>query len=167
MPFDIAMLDEQLLRELDQYIDSFDDIEHNIIPILHFAQNKFSYLPPSLQFYIARRANLPSAKINGIVTFYSFFSEKPRGKYNVNVCMGTACFVKHAQRLLENLEKNLKLNPDGLSEDGLFSVESIRCIGACGIGPVVQINDKIYGHVTEDDIVQLLYKYRGEDDENQ
>lgn len=115
-----------------------------------------------MQLYVARAVDLPAAKINGIVSFYSYFSEKPSGKYKVSICMGTACFVRGAAAVLKELRTELKVNEDGMSEDGLFSLREVRCLGACGLAPVLTVNDKIYGHVDPKDVKGLLEQYREE-----
>lgn len=158
--FNMSILDEKKLTLLDKYMDGFDDKEHNIITILHYAQDIFDYLPKELQLYIARKIGIPASKVNGIVSFYSFFNENPTGKYVANVCMGTACFVKHSQDILDEFNKILKLDENGMSADKLFSINSIRCLGACGIGPVVKINDKIFGHVKKEDVAGIIKSYR-------
>lgn len=155
-------LDEALLKSLKDYIDTFDDKENNIISILHYAQDIFGYLPKELQIYIARLTDLPASRINGIVTFYSFFSEKKVGAFKVDVCLGTACFVDDSKTLLDAFKDQLKVDEDGLSQDGLFNVNSIRCLGACGIGPVVRVNGKIYGHVKPQDIKEIIKVHRQE-----
>lgn len=155
-------LDNALLKSLKDYIDTFENKENNIISILHYAQDIFGYLPPELQVYIARLTNLPASRINGIVTFYSFFNERKMGKFKVDVCLGTACFVKGSQEIMDAFRQELKVDLDGLSEDGLFNVNSIRCVGACGIGPVVRVNNKIYGHVKAEDVKEIIETHRQE-----
>lgn len=155
-------LDNALLKSLKDYIDTFDNKENNIISILHYAQDIFGYLPKELQIYIARLTNLPASKINGIVTFYSFFNEKKMGKFKVDICLGTACFVKGSEEIMKAFRDELHVDGDGLSEDGLFNVNSIRCVGACGIGPVVRVNDKIYGHVEVADVKEIIASHRKE-----
>lgn len=157
-------LDNALLNSLKDYIDTFDNKENNIISILHYAQDIFGYLPKELQIYIARLTNLPASKINGIVTFYSFFNEKKMGKFKVDVCLGTACFVKGSEEIMKTFKDELNVDGDGLSEDGLFNVNSIRCVGACGIGPVVRVNDKIYGHVEAADVKEIIASHRKEEE---
>ncbi len=164
--FKMDELDKKKVQEIQEFIDKVEDKKGDIIKILHYAQEHYGYLPKELQLYIARAVDLPASKINGIVTLNSFFNEKPTGKYTVAVCMGTACYVKNAQDILDEFARILKIGPDGLSEDGLFSLNSVRCIGACGLAPVIKINEKIIGHVTKemvkgiiDDIVK---KERGE-----
>lgn len=159
--FNMEKLDPEKLRELDAYIDSVPDPQGRVINILHKAQNLFSYLPYELQLYVARKTNLPAAKVNGIVSFYSFFSQEPSGKYGISVCMGTACFVKGAEAILNGFRKELKLeDKQKVTADGVFSLRDVRCIGACGLAPVVTVNEKIYGHVKEADVAKILAEYK-------
>ncbi len=160
---DMSVLDTALLDELDTFIDSLPNPKGSIIAVLHKAQNLFGYLPRELQTYVAKRVGLPTAKINGIVTFYSFFNEEKNGKYTVSVCMGTACFVLGAQQVLDKFRSELKLKPEQkVTEDGLFTVADVRCIGACGLAPVVRVNEKIFGHVKEADVNTIIENYRKE-----
>lgn len=158
----VENLDSKLLETLDLYMDQFEDKSNNIISILHYAQGLFGYLPKELQLYIARKAHMSTAKINGIVTFYSFFREEKVGKYLVDVCMGTACFVKQSEEIFQEFKKVLEVDSNGLSKDGLFNLNSIRCIGACGIGPVVKINDEIFGHIQKDQVKGIVDRFRAE-----
>lgn len=154
--FKMNELDDVKIEKIKNYIDEIDDKKRNIIKILHYAQEVYGYLPKELQLYIARKVNLPASKINGIVTFYSFFTEKAIGKYEVSVCMGTACYVKDSKTILEEFENQLDIGDDGISKNGLFSLNSVRCIGACGLGPVIKINDKIIGHVKKDMVKGII-----------
>lgn len=161
--FNKELLKPELLEQLDAYIAEFDHPQNNIISILHKAQSLFRYLPPEVQFYIAQRIGMSTAKINGIVSFYSFFIEEPKGEYNVSVCMGTACFVRGADKVLEGFKDQLKL--DGkkpMTDDGLFSISDIRCVGACGLAPVVKVNEKIWGHIEAKDVAGIIEHYRQE-----
>lgn len=157
-------LDSEKLALLDAFIDQYDTPEHNIIAILHYAQSLFQYLSHELQIYIARKTGLPTAKINGIVSFYSFFVEEPAGKYEIAVCMGTACFVKGGDKTLAKIREELKLDETKhITDDGMFSIVEVRCLGACSHAPVVRVNDKIYGHLHEDKIPDFLAKIRAQD----
>ena len=166
---DMSILEKKKLDMLDAYIDTFENKQLNIITILHYAQSVFEYLPKELQLHIARKINMPAVKINGIVSFYSFFSEKPVTKYTVDVCRGTACFVKGAQTLYDIFSQKLNIDEEGISEDGLFSLNSIRCLGACGLGPIVKVNDEIFSHVTNEMVDEIILEYREKEkaDENQ
>lgn len=164
---DVSQLDVSLLRQLDAYITALEgDKQEQLIHVLHRAQELFGHLPHNLQLYVARALDLSGAKVNGVVTFYSFFSEKPTGKYTVSVCMGTACFVKGADKVLDRILKLTKTAKGEISEDGLFTVKDVRCIGACGLAPIVTVNDKVYGKVKVNDVDGILEKYRGEPYEN-
>ena len=158
----IENLDEKLLTDLDEFMDQYADKANNIISILHYAQEIFGYLPAELQLYIARKADMPTVKINGIVTFYSYFREKKACKYLVDICMGTACFVKEAQAVYDEFKRQLETNSENISKDGLFSLNSIRCLGACGIGPVVRINDEIFGQVKVEQVKGIIERFRKE-----
>ncbi len=159
---DIKDLDKELLGKLDEHIATLDLTrkEESLIPTLYKAQELFGYLPHNLQWHIARQLDLPSAHVNGVVTFYSFFSEEPMGKYTISVCMGTACFVKGADKVLDKILKLTGTQPNEMSEDGLFTVKDVRCIGACGLAPVLTINEKVYGNVTPDDMDEIIESYR-------
>ncbi|MCF7924303.1 MAG: NAD(P)H-dependent oxidoreductase subunit E [Candidatus Izimaplasma sp.] len=164
---DMSTLDKRLLKELDDYINSLDgDKQEHLILVLHKAQELFGYLPQNLQLYVARKLNLSSARVNGVVTFYSFFNEEPVGKYRISVCMGTACFVKGADKVLERVQDLLKIQKDRISEDGLFTINDVRCIGACGLAPVLTVNDKVYGKVKPNDVDDIIRYYRGLENEN-
>lgn len=153
-------LDSEKLSQLDAYIAQVEDKTGDVIAILHHAQGLFGYLPAELQLYIARAIDLPAAKINGIVSFYSFFNEEPSGKYRVNICLGTACFVKGAAEVNVAFREQLEVDEKGNSKDGLFTVREVRCIGACGLAPVIMVNDQIYGHFGKDDVAGLIANYR-------
>lgn len=154
---------DDLYHRLDEYIDSLPYKKENLIGILHHAQELFGFLPEKLQLHIAEKLDIPSAKIYGVVSFYSFFTMKPRGKHVANVCMGTACFVRGADRLQEELEKQLKIKTGHMTPDNHFSLNSLRCVGACGLAPVMLMDGKVYGRLTEpEEIRQVLAKYRPE-----
>ncbi|MFO7968764.1 MAG: NAD(P)H-dependent oxidoreductase subunit E [Bacillota bacterium] len=164
---DMTTLDKTLLKELDAYINLLDgDKGEHLIHVLHKAQELFGYLPQNLQLYVARKLDLSGARVNGVVTFYSFFNEEPVGKYKISVCMGTACFVKGADKVLERVESLTKTKKNEISEDGLFTIKDVRCIGACGLAPVMTVNDKVYGKVKPNDVDEIIRYYRGLEDEN-
>jgi NADH:ubiquinone oxidoreductase subunit E len=164
---DTSTLDKELLAKLDAYIDSLEgNKREHLIHVLHHAQGLFGYLPQNLQLYIARKLNISGAEVNGVVTFYSFFNEKPVGKYTISVCMGTACYVKGADKVLERVLENVGVNKNEISKDGLFTVKDVRCIGACGLAPVMTVNGKVYGKVTPNDVDDILRHYRGIENEN-
>ncbi len=150
-------------RQLDDYIDSLPYKKENLIAILHQAQGLFGYLPDKVQWHIAQKLDIPSAKVYGVVSFYSFFTMKPRGKHVANVCMGTACFVRGAEKLQAELEQQLGIKTGQITSDNLFSLDSLRCIGACGLAPVMMIDGEVHGRLNEpEDIKEVLEKYRPE-----
>lgn len=129
------------------------------IPVLHEAQNIYGYLPMEVQKMISEGLNIPLAEIYGIVTFYAQFSLNPKGKYQIGVCLGTACYVKGSGDILEEVKKFLNIEVGECTPDGKFSLDATRCIGACGLAPVVTINDDVYGRLQKGEIVEILKKY--------
>jgi len=148
------------LPVLDAYIDSFSNKQDEVIAVLHKAQELFGYLPHELQLYISRKLGLPAAHIYGVVTFYSYFNEEKRGKYTINICMGTACFVKGADKVMSEFSRILGIKTGETTADGLFTLTDVRCIGACGLAPVVMVNDKVYGHINSEDVPGLINNYK-------
>jgi NADP-reducing hydrogenase subunit HndA len=151
---------DQKVQELIEIIDRHKGKKGALIPVLHDAQNLYGYLPLQVQKIISERMNIPLAEIYGVVTFYTQFSLNQKGKYQIRVCLGTACYVKGSGKIYEELKKELKLSGDGTTEDGLFSLESCRCIGACGLAPVIMINDDVYGELVPADVPDIIKKYR-------
>lgn len=158
----IDELDKELLSELDNYILETIDPQGSLINILHKAQHLFGYLPHNLQLYISRKVGVDAAKVNGVVSFYSYFTEKKTGKNVLSLCMGTACYVKGAEKVLHKILKTLDVEKDEVTKDKLFTVRNVRCIGACGLAPVLTIGEKVYGHVTPDMVEDILKEYKGD-----
>lgn len=156
---DAYKLDNEKLKELSSYIDSLEEKEGSLISVLHRAQDTFGYLPEELQIFIANKLDITAAKVFGVVTFYSYFSMKPKGKHVINICMGTACFVKGAEDILEEFRKQLKIEDGFSTKDGLFTIDILRCVGACGLAPVVVIDGTVHGKVKVEDIKGLLSEY--------
>ncbi len=160
---DLKDLPQDMLQELDAYIDLQEDKEGALIHVLHKAQNLLGYLPMEVQLHIARKLGLPGAKVFGVVSFYSYFTTEPRGEHTISVCMGTACFVRGSEKVLHKFMKDLGIEQNGgMSEDGKFTVRDVRCVGACGLAPVVMVGEKVYGHVGEDDVQTIIDEYRKE-----
>lgn len=158
---DISSLDKDKLDQLDTFIHQCEEPKYEyLIHVLHKAQHLFGYLPPNLQRYIAIKLNSTSAHVNGVVTFYSFFNEKEMGEFTISVCMGTACFVKGADKIIDLVYKETKTTKDTISEDKIFSVKDVRCIGACGLAPVLTVNEKVFGHVKVKDVEDIVSIYR-------
>lgn len=148
------------LAELNRIIDEYKDKEGPLMPILTKAQEIFGYLPYEVQAHIAEALDIPISDIYGVATFYSQFSIKPKGKYKIGVCMGTACYVKGSQLILDELIKELGVQPGDTTEDGRFTLEATRCLGACGLAPVLMVNDDVYGRLKPEDIKGIVDKYR-------
>lgn len=146
-------------QELAQVIEEFRDMEGALIMILHRAQEIFGYLPEDVQTIVAKELNLPLAEVYGVTTFYSYFSLKPRGKYRIAVCLGTACYVRGAAELVSAIEKQLNIKVNDTTSDGRFTLEVSRCIGACGLAPVLTVNEDVYGRLSPDKVPEILAKY--------
>ncbi len=157
---------EERDEKLQEIIDRHRNSRGALIPILHEAQELYGYLPLEVQKKIAEGLNVSLAEVYGVVTFYTQFSLTPKGKYNIQVCLGTACYVKGASLVLDRIREKLGIEVGGCTSDGLFSLEACRCVGACGLAPVVMINGEVYGRLTPDDIDGILEKYRTKETEN-
>lgn len=145
--------------ELDGFIDALPDKDGALIAVLHKAQELYGCLPVELQNHVARRLQIPAAKVFGVVTFYSYFNIKPKGKYRISVCMGTACFVRGADIILEEFKKQLGIAVGETTQDRMFSLDAIRCVGACGLAPVVSVNGKVYGRVKAEQVQEIMEEY--------
>jgi NADH:ubiquinone oxidoreductase subunit E len=145
--------------ELDAFYESLADKNGALIPMLHKAQEVFGYLSEETQLYIARSLKIPASKVFGVVAFYSLFNTEPKGKYRINVCMGTACYVLGAEKLLESFESELEIKRSETTEDGMFTIDAVRCIGTCGLAPAVMVNDKVFGRVKTDDVKNIIEEY--------
>ena len=140
-------------------IGELKDTPGALMPILQKAQDIYGYLPIEVQTMISDETGIPMEKIYGVATFYSQFSLEPKGKYRISVCLGTACYVKGAQEVYDKLKELLGIGDGGCTPDGKFSLDSCRCIGACGLAPVMMINDDVYGRLTPDMLPAILEKY--------
>ncbi len=146
-------------EELAKVIEEYRDMEGALIMVLHKAQDIFGYLPEDVQKFVAQGLNLPLSEVYGVTTFYSYFSLKPRGKYRIAVCLGTACYVRGAAEIVSAIEKHLNIKVNDTSSDGRFTLEVSRCIGACGLAPVMTVNEDVYGRLTPDKIPEILNRY--------
>ena len=145
-----------LYKQLDEFIDGLPTKQGVLITVLHEAQEIFGYLPAEVQNHVATRLDVPASKVYGVVTFYSFFTMTKKGKYRMAVCMGTACFVRGAGKILEKLENDLHVKAGTTSEDGMWSVDSVRCVGACGLAPLITVNGKFHGRLTDKDVPKII-----------
>lgn len=149
--------------KIDQLValcDEHGNQPGELINILHKAQELFGYLPREVQEVIARQLNIPVSKVYGVVTFYSFFSMTPKGEHPISVCMGTACYVRGAEKVLDEFKRILNINVGETTPDGKFSLTSLRCVGACGLAPVVLIGEKVYGRVVPGDVEKILQEFQ-------
>jgi len=128
-----------------------------MLPALYKAQELFGFLPSEVQEFVAEKLDIHLAEVFGVVSFYSYFTMKKQGKYRISVCTGTACHIKGADKILKKFTEELGIEHGEVSIDGLYSLDSLRCVGACGLAPVVMVNDKVYGHVTPE-MVQMILK---------
>ena len=152
---------KKLFDELDNLILSLPEAnESALIYVLKEAQGIFGYLPKEVQLYIAQKLNVSPAKVYGVVSFYSYFSTTPVGEHKINVCLGTACFVKGANAVLEEFEKQLGIKSGETTSDLKFTIECLRCVGACGLAPVVVVDGKVYSRVTPDDVEGIIEEYK-------
>ena len=129
------------------------------MPVLQAAQEIFGYLPEEVQIIIAEGLDIPLSEVYGVVSFYTQFSLNPKGRYQISICLGTACYVKGAGAILDAVQKKLGIAPGGITPDGKFSLDACRCIGACGLAPVMMINDDVYGRLTPDQVAGILDRY--------
>lgn len=130
-----------------------------LMPVLHEAQEIYGYLPAEVQTIIAEELNIPLSEVYGVATFYTQFSLQPKGKHRISVCLGTACYVKGSDKILAAVEKELRISCGECTPDGRFSIDSCRCVGACGLAPVMMIDDDVYGRLTEKEVPEILAKY--------
>lgn len=145
--------------KLKAVIEANKHDKSKLMAVMQEAQEIYGYLPVEVQKIIAEGMEVPLEKVFGVATFYAQFSLSPKGDYNISVCMGTACYVKGAQTLLDALQDSLGIGVDECTEDGKFSITACRCIGACGLGPVLTVNDEVYGKLTAEDVHGIVQKY--------
>jgi len=150
----------EMFTELQSFIDSMEDKRGALIAVLHKAQHLYGYLSDEVILYISESLDIPSSKIYGVISFYSYFTTKQRGQYVINVCLGTACFVRGAEAIMKEFEKELKIKAGETTSDMKFTLSGLRCIGACGLAPVVMINDKVYGRVEVDQVKKIIQEYK-------
>ena len=151
--------DEKRIK-LDNIIEKYKSTKGALIPVLHEAQDVYGYLPLSVQKVISEGLNIPLAEIYGVITFYTQFSLNPKGKYKIQVCIGTACYVKGSGLILDELKQELGIDVGECTEDGKFSLDACRCIGACGLAPVVTVNDEVFGRLNKGDGKKILAKFK-------
>lgn len=157
-------MDEKLSNEMKELLKNYSQDKSNLIQILNEVQEKYGYIPKQSQIEISNYLSIPMAEIYGVITFYSRFTLEPKGKYNISVCLGTACFVKGSQALLDRLKERLKIEEGETTPDGKFSIDATRCVGACGLAPVFTINNEVYGKATVKKLDEVLDEYMKKED---
>ncbi len=151
--------------ELQNYISQFLEKENEssyLIAVLHKAQELYGYLSKETMEFVADRMNIPTSHIWGVATFYHYFNLTPRGKYTISVCMGTACYVKGAAEIMDALKDELEINAGETTQDMMFTLQEARCLGACGLAPVIMVNGKIHGDLTPKKVVDIIKEYKKE-----
>lgn len=156
-------VENRVKEEVKEILKEYKIEKDNLIPILNDVQVKYGYIPKLAQMEISEYLQIPLAEIYGVITFYSRFTLEPKGKYNISVCLGTACFVKGSQSILDRLKDRLKIEEGKTTEDGKFSIDTTRCVGACGIAPVFTVNNEVYGHATVKKLDEVLNELEKEE----
>ncbi|MDO4594257.1 MAG: NADH-quinone oxidoreductase subunit NuoE [Tissierellia bacterium] len=150
---------KEKIEQFKNFIHENKDRKGPLMPVLQEAQNVFGYLPEEIMTMISNKLNIPLAEIYGVATFYSQFTFVPKGKCDIHICLGTACYVKGSKEILDDLENKLGIKPGETTKDGKFSISETRCLGNCGNAPIVNINNEEYGHFSKKDVEEILKKY--------
>ena len=156
----MAHLKEDAERQIREICKRYQDEKTPLMMILSDIQNEYGYIPLEVQQIVSQKTGISVAEIYGVVTFYSFFSLEPKGKYVIGCCLGTACYVKGAQQIIDKFSEILGIGPGQTTADGMFTIDALRCIGACGIAPAVTINGKVYPKVTVTQVPKIVDEYR-------
>ena len=156
----MAKLSSAACRRVEEIIAEYKNENTPLMMILSQVQKEYGYIPFEVQEIVSEKLGIPVSEIYGVVTFYSFFSLKPKGKFVIGVCLGTACYVKGAQQICDKFSELLGIKPGETTEDGLFTIDALRCIGACGIAPAVSINGKVYPKMSVNQVQQVINEYR-------
>ena len=152
----LTCADEKVKQEVDEILNQFVQDKQNLITILNEVQEKYGYIPKVAQLEIADYLKIPVAEVYGVITFYSRFTLNPKGKYNISICLGTACFVKGSKEILERAKEKLGIDEGETTADGMFSLDTTRCVGACGLAPVFTVNNEVYGKATVKKLDEVL-----------
>ena len=151
---------EQMTPEIRAFIEEWKSKPGNLIMVLHKVQQTYGYIPRDVAIETSKLLDVPLAKIYGVVTFYNFFKLQKAGKYIIQVCLGTACYLRGGDDVINEFEKQLGIGVNGTTADGLFSIEAVRCIGCCGLAPAAVINGEVHGKLTTKDVAGIIAKYR-------
>jgi len=156
----MATAEIEFSKELTDFIEEWKVKPGNLIMILHRIQGEFGYIPREAAEKLARLTDTPLAKIYGVITFYHFFKTTRPGKHSIQICLGTACYLKGGQEILDEAQSILNIKGDEVTDDGLFSIDPVRCLGCCGLAPVINIGNDVYGKVTKEQLPEIIQKYR-------
>ena len=156
----MAVAQVEFSKELQNFVQEWKDKPGNLIMILHRVQHEFTYIPRAAAERLSKELKMPLAKIFGVMTFYNYFKVDPPGKYTIAVCLGTACYLKGAPDILEEIKSLLNIEEGQTTKDGLFHLDPVRCLGCCSLAPVISVNGKIYGRVKKSDVVDILAQYK-------
>jgi len=156
----VIKLSESKINFVKDVCKSFGNKAGEVINVLHKVQGEFGYLPAEIQELVAKELNIPVSRVYGIVSFYSFFTMTPKGEHPIAVCLGTACYVRGAEKVLDELKRQLGINVGEVTPDGKFSLTCLRCVGACGLAPVIEVGEKVYGRMTPDRVKDVLAEYK-------
>jgi len=155
-------MEDKNIIEIKNLVDKWKDKEGNLIMILHEIQNHHGYVPRELSLELSRMLDVPLARIYEVITFYNFFKLSPPGKHRISVCLGTACYLKGSAELISELKSVLSVDEGQTTKDGLFHLDVVRCLGCCGLSPVMMIDDKVYGKVKKAEVIDIISKYTKE-----
>lgn len=147
-------------EKIEKILAKYEKDKSNLIQILNEVQEEYGYIPESVQLEISKYLGMEMAEIYGVITFYARFTLKPKGKYNIAVCLGTACFVKGSEKILDRVKQKLGIDVGETTPDGMFSLEATRCIGACGLAPVFSVNGEVYGKATPELVDKIIDEYK-------
>jgi len=153
-------LSDTAVETIREVCKTFGNKEGELINVLHQVQEKLGYLPAEVQEMIAQELNMSVAKVYGVVTFYSYFTMIPKGEFPISICMGTACYVRGAEQVLSEFRRQLKVEVGQTTPDGKFSLSCLRCVGACGLAPVIMVGEKVYGRVSPQQVKQIIAEYQ-------
>ena len=156
----VIKLSEAKINFIKNVCKSFGNKPGEVINVLHKVQGEYGYLPAEVQELVAKELGIPVSRVYGIVSFYSFFTMTPKGEHPISVCLGTACYVRGAEKVLDELKRQLGIGVGEVTPDGKFSLTCLRCVGACGLAPVIEVGDKVYGRMTPDRVKDVLAEYK-------
>lgn len=156
----VIKLSEAKINFIKEVCKSYGNKPGEVINVLHKVQGEYGYLPAEVQELVAKELGIPVSRVYGIVSFYSFFTMTPKGEHPISVCLGTACYVRGAEKVLDELKRQLGIGVGEVTPDGKFSLTCLRCVGACGLAPVIEVGDKVYGRMTPDRVKDVLAEYK-------